>query len=63
MKNKRRGSGFQCFSVVSEQRNNGHPKHGTTVVYEDEKSDSVADETVETTFEVRQRHGRHGNCA
>ena len=26
------------------------------------KSDSVGDETVETTFEVRQGHGRHVNC-
>ena len=41
---------------------NGHPKQGTTVVYEVEKSDSVGDDTVETTFEVRQGHGRHVNC-
>ena len=28
----------------------GHPKHDTTVVYEVENSESVGDETVETTF-------------
>ena len=52
---------LSAYYVVSQQRKNGHPKHGTTVVYEVEKSDSVGDETVET-FEVRQRHGRHVNC-
>ena len=31
-------------------------------MYEVEKSDSVGDETVETTSEVRQGHGRHVNC-
>ena len=34
----------------------------TVRLYEVEKSDSVGDETVETTFEVRQRNGRHVNC-
>ena len=53
---------LSSYSVVSQQRKNGHPKHSTIVVYEVEKSDSVGDETVETTFEVRQGHGRHVNC-
>ena len=40
---------------------NGHSKHGATVVYEVEKSDSVGNETVETTFEVCQGHRGHVN--
>ena len=52
---------FSACSVVSQQRNNGHPKHSAIVVYEVEMSDSVGDETVETTLEVRQGHGRHVN--
>ena len=41
---------------------NGHSKHGATVVYEVEKPDTVGDETVETTFEIRQGHRGHVNC-
>ena len=37
-------------------------KHSTIVLYEVEKSDSVGDEIIETTFEVRQGHGGHVNC-
>ena len=40
-------------------KENGHSKHGTTVVYEVEKSDSVGDETIEMTSEIRQRHRGH----
>ena len=40
---------------MSQQRKNGHPKHSSIVVYEVEKSDSFGDETVEETFEVRQK--------
>ena len=36
-------------------------KHGTAVVYEVEKSDSVGDETIETTSEIRQGHRGHVN--
>ena len=43
------------------QRENGHSKHGTTIVYEVEKSDSVRVELVETTFEVHQGHRGHVN--
>ena len=50
------------LTVASQQRENGHSKHGTAVVYEVEKSGSVGDETVETTSEVRQGHRRHVNC-
>ena len=50
------------YSVVSQQRENGQSKHGTAVVYEVEKSDSVGNETVETTSEERQGHREHVNC-
>ena len=50
-----------CF-VVSQQQENGHSKRGATVVYEVEKSDSVGNETVETTLEVCQGHRGHVNC-
>ena len=33
---------------------NGHSKHGTIVVYEVEKSDSVGDETIEAASGIRQ---------
>ena len=36
-------------------------KHSTIVAYEVEESDSVGDETVEETFEIRQKHRRHVN--
>ena len=48
--------------LYSQQRENGHSKHGTAVAYEFEKSDSVGNETVETISEVRQGHRRHVNC-
>ena len=53
---------LNAYSVVSQQRKNGHSKYSTIVMYEVEQSDSVGDETVETTFEVRQRHGGHVYC-
>ena len=49
------------LTVVSQQRKNGHPKYSSIVVYEVEESDSFGNETVEETFEVRQRHRRHVN--
>ena len=36
-------------------------KHDTAVVYEVENSDSVGDETIETTSEIRQGHRGHVN--
>ena len=46
---------------LSNERN-GHSKHGTIVVYEVEKSDSVGDETIEEATEIRQGHRGHVNC-
>ena len=40
---------------------NRHSKHSTVVVYEVEKSDSVGDETIETTPGIRQGHRGHVN--
>ena len=44
-----------------KQRENGHSKHGAFVVYEVEKSDSVGNEKIEATTEIRQGHRRHVN--
>ena len=49
------------YSFVSQQRKNGQSKHGTVVVYEVEKSNSVGDETIEAATEIRQGHRRHVN--
>ena len=46
MRNRRQDSDPQRC-VVSQQRENGHLKHGAFVVYESEKSYSVGDETTE----------------
>ena len=57
MKNKTsRFRSCSAYSFVSQQRENGHSKHGTAVVYEVEKSDSVGDETIGTTSEISQGH-------
>ena len=53
---------FCVYSVVSQQRKNGHLQHGTFSVYEVEKSDSVGDETSDAATEVRQGHRGHVNC-
>ena len=60
MKNKRRGSDLQ-YSLCCVSATKGHPKYSSIVVCEVEESDSFGDETVEETFEVRQKHRRHVN--
>ena len=53
----------QCsLCCTSARLKSRHSKHGTAVVYEVEKSDSVGDGTVETTSAVRQGHRGHVNC-
>ena len=61
MKNRHQSSDPQCLLCCISARKNGHPMH-SIVVYEVEKSESVGDETVETTFEIRQGHRKHVNC-
>ena len=53
-------SSLSAYFVVSQQRENGHSEHGTTVVYEVEKSDSVG--TIEAATEIRQGNRGHVNC-
>ena len=60
-RDRRQGSDPQCLLCVSQQQKNGHSKHGTVVVYEVEKSDSVGDETTEAATEIRQGHRGHVN--
>ena len=59
---KKQTSRFRSSVLTLLYLSNERTKHSMIVVYEVEKSDSVGDETVETTFEVRQGHGRHVNC-
>ena len=61
VKNKCQGSDLQYSLCCISARKNGHSKHSSIVVYEVEESDSFGDETVEKTFEVRQKHRRHVN--
>ena len=58
---KARMIGLSAYSVVSQQRENGHSKHGAFSVYETEKSNSVGDATIEANIEIRQGHRRHGD--
>ena len=60
MRNRRRDSDPQCSLCCNQQRENGHSKHGTMVVYEVEESDSVGDETIEAIAEIRKGYRRHG---
>ena len=53
-------SSVLSLSYLSNERTDIQ-KHGTAVVYEVEKSDSVGDETIETTSEIRQGHRGHVN--
>ena len=57
-----RSSALALLYLSNEKKKNGHSKHGTVVVYEVEKSDSVGDETVQTTSEICQGHRGHVNC-
>ena len=54
-------SRFSAYSVVPQQRENGHSKHGAFVLYEVDKPDSVGDETLEAVTEIRQGHRGHVN--